>query len=253
MEENTNRKPVRCLLIEDDPVVREVVTQFIEMSDGLELTATANDHPAALHIIRQQVFDLIITDVETRLLNGVDFIRSLPNSPLVIFITSHPQYAVEGFEVNAVDFLLKPFTFSRFQKAIQKVENLLHPLFGQSMDEPKELEVHPDYTFIRSEQQFVKIIYADVLYIEALKDYTRLVMADGQQHLTWMNLKNIEDTFPADRFQRIHKSYIVNKPHIRSIGNDTVFVEKKEIPLGHSYKPQFMAGIEKNLTKRNGG
>lgn len=243
------KQKIKTFVIEDDPIIMEVVRQYVELCPSLEWIGEAIDHPRALPLVREMPIDLLISDIETRLVNGLDFFRSLHFQPLVIFITSHPEYAVESFDVEAVDFLVKPFGLARFQKAINRVENKLFPLHENGSVPKESVPVGSDFTYIRSENQFVKVVFDEILYVEGLKDYCRIVLENGSQHLTWMNLKGIEDSFPS-QFLRVHKSYIINRKKIKMVGAETLYVGRNEIPFGHTYKAELMEEVNRNVTRR---
>jgi two-component system, LytTR family, response regulator len=181
-------------------------------------------------------------------INGLDLIKSLEFPPKVIYTTSFPDFAVQGFELEAVDYLVKPFSFERFLKAMNRASKILADKVSPGSVEG--METGSDHFFIRSEQRYVRILFKDVLYVEALKDYVKVVTS-GQSFLTALNLKVIEEQLPRDDFMRIHRSYIANLNRIEEIANTDVIVSGNSLPLGDSYREKlFNSVVAQRLIKR---
>jgi DNA-binding LytR/AlgR family response regulator len=168
-------------------------------------------------------------------LSGLDLVRSLHQPPLVVLMTAHPQYAMEGFNLDVIDFLLKPISLERFLKAANKVASIIRAN-STEVDSKQDLPLGWDSFFIRTDAQFVRLHYRDVLYIEALKDFTKINTADGRTHLTLVNLKNLEEQLPTGLFVRTHSSYLVNASQIESVSNLEVWVGGHALPLGQTYR-----------------
>ncbi|MCA8829658.1 LytTR family DNA-binding domain-containing protein [Hymenobacter sp. BT728] len=255
MQPTTTEKPLTCVILEDDLLIRELVVGFVEQVPGLQLAA-AFEHPvAAFDYLSQHPVDLLISDIELPGLSGLELVRSLRQPPLVIFITSHAHYAAQTYDLDAVDFLPKPLAFQRFLRAVDKA--LLMFRARQQWQQPTEagppaLETHPEDFFIRTELQYVRLRYADVLYVEAMRDFTKLHLVDGTVHITLVNLKHLEEQLPARHFMRTHRSFLVNADKIDVITGQDVQVQKKLVPLSLSYRDAVTERVVQNrlITRR---
>ncbi|QDA58679.1 LytR/AlgR family response regulator transcription factor [Hymenobacter jejuensis] len=240
--------PLRCVVLEDDLLVRELVGSFVEQIPSLQLTGLYEDAMLAFEHLAQQPTELLISDIEMPRLNGLELVRSLRQPPLVIFMTSHRQYAAQTYELDAVDYLVKPLTFERFLRAVDKAQLMVSArrqwqqgaagsgTTAPSDSEAQPLEVAEDYFFIRTEFQFVKLRYADVVYVEAMRDFTKIHLLDGTVHITLVNLKNIEEQLPKNLFVRTHRSFLVNASKIEVVTNQDVKVNKMSVPLGLTFR-----------------
>ncbi|TYZ07629.1 response regulator transcription factor [Hymenobacter lutimineralis] len=232
---------ISCALLDDDPLVLDLLQAYAALTDVLDVKAAFNDPVAAHAYLLHHEVQVLFSDVTMPHLSGLDLVRSLQHPPMVVLMTAHPQYAMEGFNLDAVDFLLKPITLDRFLRAVNKVTGLLQTTLpnGASGETLPELGSF----FIRTDAQFVRLHYRDVLYMEALKDFTKINTADGRTHLTLVNLKNLEEQLPAGLFVRTHRSYLVNAALIDSVSNQEVRVGAQALPLGHTYRDQVTARI----------
>lgn len=238
---------VNCLIIEDNPIDRETVLGFAKKVPCLNIVAVCSSAMEANTYLANGGVTLILSDIAMEEFSGLDFIRSLPNPPFVIFITSFPDYAVQGFQVDAVDYLVKPITFDRFLKAVNKAVARIQ---GENVTTQEVTEIKSDHFFIRVDGQYIKLKYDDVVYIEAHGDFIKINTVIGQ-HLVLVNLKNLEGQLPASLFMRVHRSYIVNLSHIDRIDNTDVVARQFTIPLGSIYREKVYASVvEKKLVKR---
>ncbi len=235
---------VNCLVIDDDPISRTIVCNYINQVESLYLVASCENPVQAMNYLHNNHIQIVFSDIEMPMLNGLEFIKSLKEPPLFIFITSHQEYALEGFEVNATDFLTKPFTYARFLKAVNKALELI------AGNEKEVIDIQKDYFFVKLDSKLIKLYFDEVLYVEAQKDYVKIYTNSGKPQLVWLNLKHIEEQFPSDLFVRTHRSYIVNISKVDVILNEEVIIGNTSIPLGTSYKENVLKLIDPKLIKR---
>jgi DNA-binding LytR/AlgR family response regulator len=231
-----HQNKIRCLVIDDEPLAREILKQHIAGVEALELTGTCCNAVEAISFLKQHPVDLLFLDIQMPQLLGTNFIRTLKNPPRVIFTTAYRKYAVEGFELDAVDYILKPISFERFLKAVNKVLQLNFTV-TQPYSLPKEApnEAVNSFLYFRAERKMVKIFFRDILFIEGWKDYIKIV-TNARIIVTKYVLSTLEEMLPAGEFLRIHKSYIVAINKIESYNAHTVQIAKHELPIGRLYK-----------------
>lgn len=229
-------KKIKCLVVDDEPPAREILKQHIAGVDALELAGTCASAVEAISFLKDHLVDLIFLDIQMPQLPGTNFIRTLKNPPKVIFTTAFRKYAVEGFELDAVDYLLKPISFERFLKGVNKVLQI-NFAFDHSLSSAKEnhRESVNSFLYFRAERKMVKVFFSDILFIEALKDYIRIV-TQTKTIVTKYVLSTLAELLPADDFLRIHKSYIVAISKIESYNADNIQIAKHELPIGRLYK-----------------
>ncbi|ALD21388.1 LytR/AlgR family response regulator transcription factor [Hymenobacter sp. DG25A] len=225
---------ISCLLLDDDPLVLDLLQAYVAMTEVLEVKAAFTDPLEAHTYLLSHEVQVLFSDVTMPHLSGLDLVRSLRQPPLVVLMTAYPQYAMEGFNLDVIDFLLKPISLERFLKAVNKVASILRTSFIDT--EGNDMLSGNGSFFIRTDAQFVRLHYRDVLFIEALKDFTKINTADGRTHLTLVNLKNLEEQLPAGLFVRTHRSYLVNAAKIESVSNLEVRVGGHSLPLGQTYR-----------------
>jgi len=228
----------RCLVADDTLIDRDLILKHLSKIDNLVVAAVCKDGHEAAKVLSSEHIDILFSDIDMPFLSGMGLVKSLKHSPAVVFITSHSEYAVEGFNLDVVDFVVKPLSFERFyrsvNKAIEYVElrktlNGSHPV-KQELPKPGK-QAHTDYFFIKETNGITKIRYDEVLYIESLGDYSQLFTKNGK-HITLVSLKNMEKQLPDHLFKRIHKQYIVNLQHIVTITNNEVLLaDKQTIPI----------------------
>ncbi|MBD0352230.1 MAG: response regulator transcription factor [Bacteroidota bacterium] len=231
-----NNNKIRCLVIDDEPLAREILKQHIAGVEALELTGTCSNAVEAVSFLKQHPVDLLFLDIQMPQLLGTNFIRTLKNPPKTIFTTAYRKYAIEGFELDAVDYILKPISFERFLKAVNKVLQMAFTTM-QPSSPPKEAQNEPANSFLyfRADRKMVKVFFRDILFIEGLKDYIKIV-TDSKTIVTKYVLSTLEEMLPASEFLRIHKSYIIAIHKIESFNADTVQMAKHELPIGRLYK-----------------
>jgi DNA-binding LytR/AlgR family response regulator len=241
---------VSCIIVEDTEDDLEVLQSYIGDVQQLSLLAHFNSVVDAKAYLSENAVDLIFCDIMIGDADGLSFIRSLENCPQVIFTTSFPNFALTGFELDATDYLVKPYLFKRFNQAVNKAL-AKHESHGRKealeTGKPADTETH---FFIRSEHNIIKINYIDVIYVEGLKDYVKIV-TPLKTYLSAIHLKIMEDQLPADMFIRVHRSFMVNVQKIDSLNNFEIVVEGNTLPLGESYRDNFLKKIvNKKIIKK---
>jgi DNA-binding LytR/AlgR family response regulator len=230
-------KLYRCLVVEDEPLAQNVLKKFIAEHPLLELAAVCADAIEAQQWLAREQADIVFLDINLPRLSGISFLKSLSRPPLVIFTTAYPEFAVEGFELDAIDYLVKPFSFERFLRAVNKVlEKLERKAPGGSTATPASI-------FIKADKKVYKINLADILYIEALDDYVKVVTTQSN-FMVHDTLKSLQEELPADLFMRVHKSYIIAGSKIVFIEGNYVKIGDKDIPIGASYREAVFARLK---------
>ncbi|KAA9038379.1 response regulator transcription factor [Ginsengibacter hankyongi] len=229
-----NNKKINCLLVDDEPPALEVLKKYIGAVASLELAGTSNNAVEALNFLSAKTIDLLFLDIEMPDLLGTDLIRTFKNPPKVIFTTAYRKYAIEGFELDAVDYLLKPISFERFLKAVNKV---METNFKESDSAEMNAENPVPHNFItvRADRKNLKIALDDILYIESLKDYIKIVTL-SKNIITKQSISSLEETLPNDKFLRIHRSFIVAINKVESFTNDTIEIARHELPISRMYR-----------------
>lgn len=234
---------IKAIIVDDEPLALEVLDTYIQKIPDIQLVAKCDNAIQANQIIQSQSIDLMFLDIQMPQLSGIDFLKSLSNPPSVIFTTAYPDYAVEGFELNAVDYLLKPISFDRFLKSVNKVIDKIN-----TKRQEKET-ASEDFFFVKADKKLVKVNFNEILYIEGLKDYV-IIRQDSNRVITLQTMKSLEDRLPQTRFKRIHRSYIVNIQKIQAIlGNVVEIVESgkiKQLPIGKNYRDELLEMINDN-------
>ncbi|HEU4633844.1 MAG TPA: LytTR family DNA-binding domain-containing protein [Flavisolibacter sp.] len=229
-------KKIRCLVVDDEPPAREILKQHIAGVEALALAGTCANAVEAISFLKDHPVDLLFLDIQMPQLLGTNFIRTLKSPPKVIFTTAFRKYAVEGFELDAVDYLLKPISFERFLKGVNKVLQINstpdHALIA-GKENPKEGA--NSFLYFRADRKMVKVFFTDILFIEALKDYIRIV-TPNRTIVTKYVLTTLAELLPADEFLRIHKSYIVAINKIESFSAGSIQIARHELPIGRLFK-----------------
>ena len=226
-----------CIIVDDEPLARQGMEMNVEQVSSLHWLGSFSNALAANDFLRKGKVDLMFLDINMPELNGLDFLKSLREAPLVVFTTAYPQYALESYELDAIDYLVKPIRIERFLKAVNKAENHWLLLQGTATNEVEKIE--DDFVYIRADKKFYKVYFKDILYIEGLKDYV-IIHTTTNKIIAAMNVKTIAAQLPVAVFARVSKSYIVNTFHITSFDNELVYIQTTEIPLGQSFKDDFI-------------
>lgn len=232
----------KCLVVDDEPLAMQLIVSHVSQIDCLEVKATAENAIEALRLLKQEEFDLIFLDIQMPVLTGIELIRTMKDSPAVIFTTAYRDFAVESYELDAVDYLLKPITFVRFIKAVDKFLALKdeHPKSYETITAP--LSGAKDNIYVNVNKKFVKVVYDDILYIESVKDYIHIHTSTGTV-ITKDTISDFEDKLPSN-FIRIHRSFIVNSDRVSAFTSQDIEIGDKEIPIGKSYKDQVLARLK---------
>lgn len=232
---------ISCIAIDDEPLALDVIRDFCDKISFLELKTCCSNAVEAMELIAKENIDLIFVDIQMPNLTGLDFIKTLKNSHMVIFTTAYPQHALEGFELNAVDYLLKPIPFERFLQAVNKVYELF-TLKQKAADGSFDQEPH-DFIIIKVGHGIVRVDIDSIQYIEGLKDYVK-ICTPQKTYLTKSTMKNMVEKLPSKKFYRVHKSYIVSVKRMRRIEQHTIEIADKTIPIGEVYRDGFYDFIE---------
>lgn len=237
----TARK-IKCLIVDDEPLAQEVLDKFIQRYPDLQLVEKCDSAMLAFEALHKDSIDLLFLDINMPIVSGLKFLKSLSNPPLVVFTTAYPDYAVEGFNLNAVDYLMKPISFERFEAAIEKVMERLQRVYIKPTVAAAPSEIIKDYIFVKANGKLVKINYSDLLYCEGMKDYIKLHLKSGKYLVIHQTMKGMEEQLPAQMFMRVHKSYISSLPAIKSFHDNMLhFIEgDNSIPVSNSYKEELL-------------
>ncbi|GAB3237445.1 LytTR family DNA-binding domain-containing protein [Hymenobacter seoulensis] len=238
---------LRCLLVDDEPLALRLLTSYVERVPFLELAGTCRSALEAMTVLQQEPVDVLFLDIQMPDLTGIEFVRSMQPQALVIFTTAYESYALEGFNLNAVDYLVKPIAFERFVKAAQKAQDRLAPKPAEPAASlpapPAPAPPAEDYIFVKADYHTQRLNLRDIRYLEGLKDYIK-IYASGKPILTLNSLKAFEDRLPSQDFVRVHRSYIVALAHIDSIRKNRIYMGETIIPIGDSYADAFHKLIE---------
>ena len=229
-------KKIKCLVIDDEPPARDIIKKYIAGVDPLQLTGEFSNAVETLSFLQHNSVDLLFLDIKMPHILGTSFLRTLKNPPKVIFTTAFRKYAVEGFDLNAVDFLLKPISFERFLQAVNKVMQMnIHVSENTNLlNETLPDQSHP-FLYFRADRKMVKVFLDDILFIESLKDYIKVVTTH-KMIVSKQSISSLEEMLPKDGFVRIHRSYIISIGKIDSYNTDTIEIGNKELPIGRLFK-----------------
>lgn len=226
-----------CIIVDDEPLARDEMQALIQEVSQLEIIGKFSNAVTALDFLKTREVDLIFLDIEMPRVTGLEFAERVPKQTLIIFTTAYSQYALKSYELDAVDYLLKPIEKVRAEKAINKAITYKKLLTDQTETGTVEANAD-DHLFIKADRKYYKVNFRDIRFIEGLKDYV-VIYAQNQKLFTAMNLKTIHQKIPADIFLRVSKSYLVNRNYIESFDNHTIYIGESEIPLGEVYKKEF--------------
>ena len=242
---------IKCVTIDDEPLARECIENYIREVDFLEFVGTGNNPLQLNTLLGKTEVDLIFLDIQMPIMNGIEFLKMTANPPMVIITTAYPSYALESFQLDVLDYLLKPITFNRFFKAVSKARDYHQLITGsaQTIDQPK---TEADYFFIKCDYKYERIYFDDVLYIQGLQNYVTIFTTKGK-YITMLSLKNVEENLDKQSFIRVHKSYIISIPKIEAIENNEVCIQSFRIPISRNYRDEVIDRVIKNkLWKKSG-
>ncbi len=240
---------IKTLIIDDEPLALDVLETYIEQMPELQLVGRCSNALEANEFLRKNQVDLIFLDIQMPRLSGVDFIKTLASPPMFIFTTAYSEYALEGYELNAIDYLLKPISIDRFMKAVNKAMEQFELRKKDESGESTTAGEGVEFFFVKADKKLVKIKYDDILYIEGLKDYVIIRLEQGRV-VTLQTMKSLEDKLPLTRFKRIHRSYIVSIDKIHAVDGTSVDVYEKgqikQLPIGKNYRDEILEIVNKN-------
>ncbi len=226
---------INCIIIDDEPLARTGLKEYIADVDFLNLLGEFDNPLAATDMLGSGEVQLLFLDIQMPKITGLDFFKTLTNPPAVIFTTAYPQYALDGFEVNALDYLVKPISFDRFLKAAMKTKEYYE--VRQKNNTETITGVAPDYFFIKADNKLVKIVFEDILFVEALQNYVTIHTA-SKKYISYLTFKSVEDYLPAGRFIKVHKSYIISATKVNSIDGNEIRMGEHRIPISRSLKDE---------------
>jgi two-component system LytT family response regulator len=233
---------ISCLIVEDEPLARNLITEYVRKVPYLNLVKACSGPLEAMEALRNTSVDLLFLDVQMPEITGISFLKSLQKKPLVILTTAYSEYALEGYELDITDYLLKPITFERFLKAVDKVNQRISSGTTATVEKPAA-EVPSPFIFVKDGTKLVKIRWDDILYVEGLKDYVT-IHTRTQKVISLQRLKVLEEQLPTDKFIRVHNSYIVALDAIDSVHKDKIQIGAASVPVGDTYKKAFRDYIE---------
>lgn len=236
---------IRCIAIDDEPLALQQMTSYIEKTPFLDLQGAFDNALSALEFLQTDQVDLMYVDINMPDLSGMDFVKSLSNPPKVIFTTAYRDYALEGYKVDAADYLLKPISYIDFLSASEKTRQR----YFDKKETEQSIQTNDEFLFIKSEYKIVKIAYADIQYIEGMREYVRIFLKDQKAIMTLMSMKKIEGHLPKSKFMRVHRSYIVNLNRVSTIERMRIVFGKVYIPVSDQYKEAFQKFIDDKFLK----
>ncbi len=230
---------IRTLIVDDEPLAHDIIESYVAKIPDMEIVGKCDNAIEANQLIQQGEVDLVFLDIQMPEMTGIQLVKSLTNPPKVVFTTAFAEYAVEGFDLNAVDYLLKPIAFDRFLQAVNKVKEGLDNV-ATNFD---------DFFFVKADKKLVKVHFSEILYIEGLKDYVIIKKEQGRV-IALQTMKSLEKKLPSDIFMRVHRSYIVNIHQIKAVVGNTIEIvengQPKFIPIGKNYKEELLKIVESN-------
>ena len=233
---------INCLIVDDEPIAREGMKEYINQVDYLYLVAESKSAAEAAGLLHKNKIELVFLDIQMPSITGIEFMKALAEPPPIIFTTAYPQYALEGFELDVIDYLLKPISFARFLKSVEKAQSYLKA-------KDNNINITNEFFFIKCNGKIEKIFIADVIYIEAMANYV-IIHTQQKKYITYITFSGICKRLPDNLFMRIHKSYMVAVSAIKTIDDDEIITSTVSLPLSKSYKEQVMNKIESKLFKR---
>lgn len=228
------------MIVDDEPLAQQVIEQYAQKLPDLTIVGKCNDAICAHKALQEQAVDLLFLDINMPKLSGISFLKNLKRTPLVIFTTAYSEHAIEAYELNAIDYLKKPFSFERFCKAYYRAEELFILKNTSQNTEPPKHNI--DFLFIKSNKKTVKVKFSEITYIEGLGDYIKIHLTHSKL-VTNLSMKKIMSTLPENKFYRVHKSFIISTDKIESVEGNMVSVNNTKLPIGNSYRQDFIAYV----------
>ena len=232
-------RKLNCIIVDDEPIAINYLKDYVEQMPNLHLVGTANRASKAHELLEKESVDLIFLDIQMPGLTGLDFIRTLDKKPAIILTTAYSEYALEGFNLEVADYLLKPFSFERFAQAVKKVSK--EPISNQEQQIPSS---NKDFIFLKSGYKSVKVNFSDITHVEGMKEYVVFYNTEGKKFIKNDRMKNVEELLQAYQFIRVHKSFLVSLKHVSSFYGNTIEIGEIEIPVGRVYKEELKKLME---------
>lgn len=241
---------LHCILVDDNPIELDGLESLIRKIDQLHIEACCHNAIEAMNIVRTRPVDIVFSDIDMPDLKGIDLIRSLANPPVFVLVSSHTEYALEGFELDVADYVLKPYDFARISKAAGKaieicmMRKMLHERKQEATED--SLSRADDHFMIRTENSYLKVRFEEISYIESMSNYSKIYTESDKCHIVLVSLKKVEELLPADSFMRIHRSFIIPLKRIEEIRPTEVLIGKQAVPLGTSYRQALLEQVVNN-------
>lgn len=235
-----------CVIIDDEPLARECISNYVSEVEFLDFKGSGSNPLELRQLLDNHKVDLIFLDIQMPVMNGIDFLKMTQNTQMVIITTAYPSFALEGFQLDVLDYLVKPITFNRFFKAVNKAKDYHQLLAKSAAHQPEQPGKPEDYFFIKCDHKYERIYFDDILYIEGLQNYVAIHTSSGK-YITLMSLKSVQENLNNGSFIRVHKSYIVSIPKIASIENNDIIIQSFRIPISRHYRDEV---IERVVTKK---
>lgn len=232
---------LKCVVIDDEPLARECITNYVEQVDYLQLTGTGSNPIELAQLLDTHQVDLIFLDIQMPLMNGIDFLKMSQNTPMVILTTAYPSFALEGFQLDVLDYLLKPITFNRFFKAVNKAKDY-YKLITKSAPAADNTSGSEDYFFIKCDYKYERIYFNDILFVQALQNYVTIHTQKGK-YITLLNLKNVEENLDKQSFIKVHKSFIVSISKIEAVENNDILIQSSRIPISRNFRDEVIERV----------
>ena len=233
---------MNCIALDDEPLALDIIEAYVKKHPELNLIARCNNADEASKVLNSQHIYLMCLDIQMQGVTGLNFVRSLKNKPLFMFTTAYSEYAIDGFELDAIDYLLKPIAYDRFEKAIEKAKEYYTIKNNSGLTES---DLENDFIFVKANQQLIKLAYGEILYVEAFADYVKIFLND-RKIVTLQTMKKMEAKLPSDIFSRVHRSFIVNRKAVQSFSTSVCEVNGEKIPVGKNYKNDFIKLMKSN-------
>lgn len=235
---------IRCIAVDDEPLALDILESYIGKLPFLKLVKTCSSATEAMQVLQEEQIDLMFLDIEMPELTGIQLLNILKYQPLIIFTTAYPDYALEGFNQDAVDYLLKPIPFDRFLKAVTKAQERLQRN-SKPIETTQGAQLEQEFMFVKADYKSIRVDFKDILWIEGLKDYI-IIQTNEQKIITLLSMNKMMEKLSDSKFLRVHRSFIVSLQKINSIEKSRIKIGAKEIPIGEVYKEQFLKWVEEN-------
>lgn len=236
---------LKCVVIDDEPLARECIANYVREVDFLQLTGTGSSPIDLTRLLDEQNVDLIFLDIQMPVINGIEFLKMTQNLPMVIITTAYPSYALDGFQLDVLDYLVKPITFNRFFKAVNKAKDYNNLLVKSASADLTKLTPDINHFFIKCDYKYERIYFDEILYIEAMQNYVT-IYTTSRKYITLLYLRNVEDNLDKQSFIRVHKSYLVSISKIEAIENNEIIIGAFRIPISRNYRDHVIDWVVSN-------